>query len=56
MNSGSLKRVDFEYNVYALGLINIVIGGLDSLEERTDERRLLNALKFDGKLESIKET
>lgn len=53
-NKYNIFIVDFEYNMYGLQLINIVIGGLESLEERTDERRLLNALKFDNKLALIK--
>eukprot|EP01084_Bolivina_argentea_P302073 521343_1 len=50
----------FEYDNYALMLINFIISGLETVEERTDERRLLNSLKFKDSLikleQSIDET
>lgn len=44
----------FEYDNYALALINYVINELHELEQRTDERRLLNSLKFDSILDKLR--
>ena len=44
----------FEYDNYALMLINFVISGLETVEQRTDERRLLNSLKFTEAIEKLR--
>eukprot|EP01084_Bolivina_argentea_P302072 521342_1 len=46
----------FEYDNYALLLINFIISGLETVEERTDERRLLNSLKFNDALHELSES
>ena len=43
----------FEYDNYSLMLINFIIGGLSTVEQRTDERRLLNSLKFNASLQQL---
>ena len=43
----------FEYDMHALILINFIISGLETVEEKTDERRLLNSLQFNQTLEKL---
>lgn len=43
-----------EYDFHALVLINFIISGLETVDQRTDERRLLAALKFDESISSLK--
>lgn len=54
------QKGSFEYDNYALVLINFIINSLQTVEERTDERRLLNSLKFGDSLtklsKSVEET
>lgn len=54
------QKGSFEYDNYGLVLINFIINSLQTVEERTDERRLLNSLKFSDSLtkltKSVEET
>ena len=43
----------YEFDMYAFMLINFIISSLETIEERTDERRLLNSLKFSQSVTSL---
>eukprot|EP01084_Bolivina_argentea_P153961 268412_1 len=45
--------ISFEYDNYALMLINFVVSSLETVEERTEERNLLNSVNFDKVLNKL---
>ena len=46
----------FEYDFHGLVLINFIINGLHTVDQRTDERRLLAALSFDESLSALQKS
>ena len=44
-----------EFDFHALLLINFIINELDSVDKRTDERRLLTALQFDESIKKLQQ-